>query len=70
PGMVPPPQAFPAGCRVHPRCGYARPEGDDGPACGLAAPELREVEPGHFVRCPYAERLGEPHPAAVEVRVA
>jgi oligopeptide/dipeptide ABC transporter ATP-binding protein len=66
PGMVPPPQAFPAGCRFHPRCGYARRESDEGPACGGAVPELREIEPGHFVRCHYATRLGEPHPAEVE----
>ena len=66
PGMVPPPQAFPAGCRFHPRCGYARRESDEGPACGGAVPELREIEPGHFVRCHYAMRLGEPHPAEVE----
>jgi oligopeptide/dipeptide ABC transporter ATP-binding protein len=67
PGMVPPPQQFPAGCRFHPRCRHARAEpGGDGPACAAAVPELREVEPGHFVRCHYATRLGEPHPAAVE----
>jgi oligopeptide/dipeptide ABC transporter ATP-binding protein len=66
PGMVPPPQAFPAGCRFHPRCGYARRESDEGPACGGGVPELREIEPGHFVRCHYAMRLGAPHPAEVE----
>ena len=66
PGMVPPPQSFPAGCRFHPRCGYARGHAGDGPACGQATPELHEVEPGHFVRCHYATRLGDPHPAAVE----
>jgi oligopeptide/dipeptide ABC transporter ATP-binding protein len=67
PGMVPPPTRFPEGCRFHPRCGHARAAGGpDGPACGGPPPELREVEPGHFVRCHYATRLGEPHPAAVE----
>jgi oligopeptide/dipeptide ABC transporter ATP-binding protein len=70
PGMVPPPQAFPAGCRFHPRCGYARAHANDGPACGSAVPELREVEPGHFVRCHYATRLGDPHPAEVEATPA
>jgi len=55
PGMVPAPQHFPAGCRFHPRCAFARL-----PECAGAMPELREVEPGHFVRCPYAEALGEP----------
>jgi oligopeptide/dipeptide ABC transporter ATP-binding protein len=33
PGMVPPPQAFPSGCRFHPRCAYARAIQADGPAC-------------------------------------
>jgi peptide/nickel transport system ATP-binding protein len=71
PGMVPPPTRFPGGCRFHPRCGYARAAGGPGgPACGAAPPELREVEPGHFVRCHYATRLGEPHPAEVEVAPA
>jgi oligopeptide/dipeptide ABC transporter ATP-binding protein len=62
PGMVPSPQHFPPGCRFHPRCGYAhgRP-GPDGPACDGGVPELRELEPGHFVRCHYAGSLGEPH---------
>jgi len=60
PGMVPPPQQFPPGCRFHPRCAYARLDAAAGPHCGIAAPELREVEPGHFVRCHYAEALGAP----------
>jgi oligopeptide/dipeptide ABC transporter ATP-binding protein len=55
PGMVPAPQHYPAGCRFHPRCAFARL-----PECAGAMPELREAEPGHFVRCPYAEALGEP----------
>jgi len=60
PGMVPPASAFPAGCRFHPRCGFCRP-GD----CDARAAALREVAPGHFVRCHYAGELGTPHePAA------
>ena len=55
PGMVPAPQHFPAGCLFHPRCGFARL-----PECAGAMPELREVATGHFVRCPYADALGEP----------
>jgi oligopeptide/dipeptide ABC transporter ATP-binding protein len=55
PGMVPAPQHFPTGCRFHPRCAFARL-----PECSNAMPELREVAPGHFVRCPYADALGEP----------
>ncbi len=63
PGMVPPPREFPAGCRFHPRCRYARlgPQaGGTAPDCSGEPPELREVEPGHFVRCHYAERLESP----------
>jgi peptide/nickel transport system ATP-binding protein len=55
PGMVPAPQHFPAGCRFHPRCAFARL-----PECAGAMPELQEVATGHFVRCPYADALGEP----------
>jgi peptide/nickel transport system ATP-binding protein len=55
PGMVPAPQHFPSGCRFHPRCAFARL-----PECAGLMPELREVEPGHFVRCTYADSLGEP----------
>ena len=55
PGMVPAPQHFPAGCRFHPRCAFARL-----PECASVMPELREVEPGHFVRCSYADALGPP----------
>jgi oligopeptide/dipeptide ABC transporter ATP-binding protein len=71
PGMVPPPQLFPAGCRFHPRCSHARAVGGgDGPACAAAVPDLREIEPGHFVRCHYATRLGEPHPTEAEAATA
>ncbi|MHC5034386.1 MAG: ABC transporter ATP-binding protein [Planctomycetota bacterium] len=39
-------QEVPAsGCRFYPRCALA----DEG--CSATTPELREVEPGHFVRC-------------------
>jgi peptide/nickel transport system ATP-binding protein len=55
PGMVPAPQHFPSGCRFHPRCAYVRPV-----ECASALPPLEEVEPGHFVRCSYANALGEP----------
>jgi peptide/nickel transport system ATP-binding protein len=57
PGMVPAPQDFPAGCRFHPRCCYARL-----PECAAAIPELRELAPGHMARCIRAEALGEPRP--------
>ncbi len=52
PGMVPPPQEFPSGCRFHPRCGYARQ-----PRCAAEVPPLRELRPGHFVRCHFAEEI-------------
>jgi peptide/nickel transport system ATP-binding protein len=35
----------PSGCRFHPRCPKAKPE------CSQAMPALREIEPGHCVRC-------------------
>jgi peptide/nickel transport system ATP-binding protein len=41
PSLVEPP----SGCRFHPRCPYARPE------CSAEIPALREVAPGHLVRC-------------------
>jgi oligopeptide/dipeptide ABC transporter ATP-binding protein len=48
PGSVPRPGNFPAGCRFHPRCPSARPE------CATTMPDLRELEPGRWVRCSYA----------------
>ena len=45
PGSVPDPARFPAGCRFHPRCPFAK------AACVQAIPALEEVEPGHSVRC-------------------
>ncbi len=47
PGNVPNLGSFPKGCRFHPRCPKARAE------CSESVPELREVEPGHWVRCPF-----------------
>ncbi len=47
PGNVPRIGNFPSGCRFAPRCPVARPE------CSAAAPELIEVEPKRWVRCPY-----------------
>jgi oligopeptide/dipeptide ABC transporter ATP-binding protein len=59
PGMVPPAHEFPSGCRFHPRCVYARCGGGSGD-CAATRQELREIEPGHFVRCHFAGELGEP----------
>jgi oligopeptide/dipeptide ABC transporter ATP-binding protein len=47
PGNVPRLGNFPPGCRFAPRCPIAKPE------CSEKIPELLEVEPGRFVRCPF-----------------
>ena len=44
PGTVPTPAAWPVGCRFRPRCPYAF------EPCGRE-PELRELRPGHRMRC-------------------
>ncbi|HEY65230.1 MAG TPA: peptide ABC transporter ATP-binding protein, partial [Caldilineae bacterium] len=41
----------PGGCYFHPRCRYAQ------GICSEEEPELREVEPGHFVACHFADQL-------------
>ena len=48
PGNVPRIGDFPPGCRFAPRCPIAKPE------CSNAIPELVEVEPKRWVRCPFA----------------
>jgi len=52
-GSVPNPRRHPSGCRFHPRCPFATPE------CRATAPEMRELRPGHTVRCHYAEQILE-----------
>src|SRR5882757_2619669 len=47
PGNVPRIGNFPPGCRFAPRCPIAKPE------CSEEIPELLEVEPGRWVRCPF-----------------
>ena len=47
PGQVPRIGHFPPGCRFAPRCPAAQPE------CTQRTPDLTEVEPGRWVRCPF-----------------
>ncbi len=47
PGNVPNPLSFPTGCKFHPRC----PIGRDLKRCQTQEPELREVQPNHWVAC-------------------
>jgi len=50
-GMVPSPLRFPQGCKFHPRCKFSQER------CSQEEPEIREIEPGHEVRCHFAETL-------------
>ena len=52
PGDVADPANPPSGCYFHPRCSY-----NDGKRCASETPQLREVAPGHHVRCHYADTL-------------
>jgi len=47
PGNVPRIGNFPPGCRFAPRCPIKQ------PTCEHAMPDLNEVEPQHWVRCPF-----------------
>ncbi len=51
PGDVPSPINPPSGCRFHPRCAYATQK------CTDEDPAWRELRPGHFVACHYAEKF-------------
>ncbi|KAJ1684518.1 hypothetical protein LUZ63_020273 [Rhynchospora breviuscula] len=52
PGRTPAPGSRPGGCRFHDRCAHAV------AACAEELPQLREVAPGHQVRCLRAEEIG------------
>jgi peptide/nickel transport system ATP-binding protein len=51
PGEIPNAINPPSGCHFHPRCPIARPN------CSVDEPPLRELRPGHFTACHYAEDL-------------
>jgi peptide/nickel transport system ATP-binding protein len=51
PGEIPNPINPPAGCRFHPRCPYVIEQ------CTQIEPRLRELRPGHWVACDYAEKF-------------
>jgi oligopeptide transport system ATP-binding protein len=50
-GDVPNPANPPSGCRFHPRCFMAQ------PICSTEDPPLREVVPGHWSACHFAEAV-------------
>ncbi|MFY9457455.1 MAG: ABC transporter ATP-binding protein [Candidatus Spechtbacterales bacterium] len=52
-GEIPSPSNIPTGCRFRTRCPYAK------DLCAREQPEFREVIPGHFVACHYAEEIDE-----------
>ena len=51
PGMMPDPTELPEGCKFHPRCPYATEE------CSRENPAIREVSPGHVVKCRRVDEL-------------
>ncbi|MFC1715598.1 oligopeptide/dipeptide ABC transporter ATP-binding protein, partial [Candidatus Poribacteria bacterium] len=50
-GEVADPGNLPSGCVFHPRCVYVEDR------CRQEPPEFREIVPGHFARCHFAETL-------------
>ena len=51
-GDIPSPVHPPKGCKFHTRCKYCQ------EICKHVTPELRELEPEHYVACHFAEKLG------------
>jgi peptide/nickel transport system ATP-binding protein len=65
PGTVPPPTAWPAGCRFRDRCPYAWER------CAVEHPPLYQIGAGHVSRCHLAdepERRAHPHAPIAAVR--
>jgi oligopeptide/dipeptide ABC transporter ATP-binding protein len=63
PGTVPPPTAWPTGCRFRDRCPYSW------ELCEKEHPPLYDISPGHTSRCHLAiepERRNHPHLPLVE----
>jgi oligopeptide/dipeptide ABC transporter ATP-binding protein len=50
-GDVPSPAHPPLGCVFHPRCQYAK------DACSQEVPQLKEIQPGHWASCHFADEL-------------
>ncbi|NNF98566.1 MAG: dipeptide ABC transporter ATP-binding protein [Desulfobacteraceae bacterium] len=50
-GDVPSPMKPPSGCYFHPRCQHAKKE------CSRLSPEYKEIEPGHYVSCHFADTV-------------
>jgi len=50
-GEIPSPIDPPSGCAFHPRCRYSQ------MICAESKPEWRELTPGHFVSCHFADSL-------------
>lgn len=51
-GLPPDPADLPVGCCFGPRCPHCT------EACRTTKPELIEIRPGHFCKCPYYEKEG------------
>lgn len=57
-GEIPNPLNPPPGCKFSTRCPYA------GEICTRECPQLREVQPNHFVACHFAEKFAQDHAEA------